>query len=120
MSSNIQTIFNKAYRGAKERLFKKCGDYWNCRYRYRGNACIIGGMIKDEFYKRIFDRDCLPANNPKIIEALNKSGVKINSKKEIKLLLSLQRAHDLADSVEKYQENLKRLANRLKLKIPKR
>lgn len=120
MSNNLQTIFNKAYRGAKERFFKKCSDGWDCRYRYKGNACIIGVMIKDEFYKRSFDRLCLPATNPKIIEALNKSGVKVQTKREKKLLERLQSAHDLADSVVKYQANLKHLAKCLKLKIPKR
>jgi hypothetical protein len=66
-----------------------------CLYRGpRGLKCAVGCLIKDEHYSRKLEDNSV--DDERVLEALRRSGYSLTVQ-EIKLLSTLQRAHDEND-----------------------
>lgn len=63
-----------------------------CAYRGQdGKMCAVGCLIEDEFYDPSLEENTV--SNPKVRNALHKSGYEINEK-FLKLMDSMQKCHD--------------------------
>lgn len=120
MSTN-QEVFDRVYAYAKTVTKAAINDEGTCLYRSPVGPCLIGSLIKDEFYSEGLEGSYATTNV--VLEALRKSGINLEDEN---FLLVIQCAHDevvMEGSVESNfnQElisNLKAVADQYKLEIP--
>lgn len=107
MTTN-QEAFDLVYAYAKTMKEPAINDQENCCYRSPNGPCLIGSLIKDEFYHEgIEDKH---AGTKEVIEVLKKSGIFME---DDHFLLSLQTAHDdvVIDGCEEISFNAGLLKN---------
>lgn len=120
MLSN-QEVFDRVYTYAKTMKNPAINEEGNCLYRSPNGPCLIGSLIKDEFYHECLEDQHTGTEN--VIEALRQSGIVLE---DTEFLQMLQTAHDevVMDSSEDENfnleliANLKAIAKKYKLEIP--
>lgn len=116
-----QEVFDRVYTYAKTMKVPATDGIGNCLYRSPNGPCLIGSLIKDEFYTKYLEDQ--HATTKIVIEALRLSGIKLDDNE---LLRSLQAAHDevVMQICSDHEFNLnliyklKLVAERYKLEIP--
>lgn len=120
MSTN-QEVFDRVYTYAKTVTKAAVNEEGTCLYRSPVGPCLIGSLIKDEFY-----HECLEgqhATTANVLKALSQSGINLEDEN---FLLAIQTAHDevvMAGSEgdefnPELISNLKSIAAQYKLEIP--
>lgn len=120
MTTN-QEVFERVYAYAKTVTKAAINDEGTCLYRSPVGPCLIGSLIKDEFYSEGLEGSHATTNV--VLEALRKSGINLEDEG---FLLAIQCAHDEvvmggSEGDELNPElisNLKAVADKYKLEIP--
>lgn len=120
MTTN-QEVFDRVYAYAKTMKVPAINEEGSCRYRSPNGPCLIGSLIKDEFYNEYLEAQ--HATTKTVLWALIQSGINLEDEN---ILLALQTAHDEvvmggSEGGEFNPElisNLKAVAEKYKLEIP--
>jgi hypothetical protein len=87
-----QEVFELAVIRANKMTKQALNSDGNCAYRSPSGPCLIGAMIKDEFYSE--DMENLGADELIVVNALIASGIEVNNSNDEQFLLELQELHD--------------------------
>lgn len=117
-----QEIFNHIFNYAKGMNAPAMGQDLSCLYRSDNGPCLIGSLIKDEYYT--FDLEGNDASNNLVERALILSGIELKNIRT-EFLNSIQEVHDSIGSSDNYEdfnkiliENLENFAKIYNLEIP--
>lgn len=88
MSTN-QEVFDRVYSYAKTMKAPATNEEGHCLYRSPNGPCLIGSLIKDEFYDKHLEAQ--HATTESVLNALIQSGISLE---DDNFLLALQSAHD--------------------------
>lgn len=121
MLSN-QEVFDRVYTYAKTMKKPAINEHGTCLYRSPNGPCLIGSLIKDEFYSENLEHQHARTNA--VMIALMNSGIEM---KDVHILGDLQETHDqvVAMGYKKEEEfnlllidSLKGVAKKMGLEIP--
>jgi hypothetical protein len=119
MLSN-QEVFDRVYDYAKTMKQPARNEQGTCLYRSPNGPCLIGSLIKDEFYSENLEHQHTRTTG--VLMALKSSGIEM---KDFQILGDLQETHDQIFTFgnnkifnQDLLNNLKAVATKYKLEIP--
>lgn len=105
---NRQEIYNKVKNHLLTQNKKSCDENFHCVYRNPdGLKCALGCLISDEYYSPEIEHNNI--DSPKVINALQMSGVKCTTSGDFNFLGSLQNVHD-SKYVDNWEKELYNIA----------
>ena len=113
---NRQEVFDKVYVHLLTQNVASLNEDKSCAYRgLKGRMCAVGCLITDDAYS--FEIEGYPVDNIGVVEALEKSGILVESVSDEWFLRDLQIIHDIKLPV-KWETALKEFAQREQLTVP--